>query len=244
MGFFYFYSQNIRHMKKITILFFILSSVFAQAQSSGNGIERFPVFPSCQNLQSIALENCFYREVQDFVFNNFKVHENLKQSNYKGSVIVLFEVDDTGTFKVQYVDAIESSLVDESKRVFGKLPKISPPTYNGKPTYSKYTIKIAIPLLSAAAIQAQKEADALAEKELTLKTKGLTEFDSIVYKKFENPQFESHLNIPFSHSLYSQFDDKMNQVGANNHTGSKPYTYAEVNKYYNLIINYLLSKNI
>ena len=221
-------------MKKIAILFFILSSLFAQAQSSANGIERFPVFPSCESLQSAALENCFYREVQDFVFNNFKVPENLKQSNYKGSVIVLFEVDDTGTFKVQYVDAIESSLVDESKRVFAKLPKISPPTYNGKPTYAKYTIKIAIPLLSAAEIQAQKEAEALAEKEATLKTKGLTEFDSIAYKKFENPQFESHLNIPFSHSLYSQFDDEMNQVGANNHTASKPYTYAEVNKYYNL----------
>ncbi len=221
-------------MKKIAILFFILSSLFAQAQSSANGIERFPVFSSCESLQSAALENCFYREVQDFVFNNFKVPENLKQSNYKGSVIVLFEVDDTGTFKVQYVDAIESSLVDESKRVFAKLPKISPPTYNGKPTYAKYTIKIAIPLLSAAEIQAQKEAEALAEKEATLKTKGLTEFDSIAYKKFENPQFESHLNIPFSHSLYSQFDDEMNQVGANNHTASKPYTYAEVNKYYNL----------
>ena len=55
-----------------------------------------------------------------------------------------------------------------------------------------------------------------------------------VYKKFENPQYENHLNIPFSHSLYSQFDDDLNKVGANNHTGSKPYTYAEVNKYYNL----------
>ena len=222
------------NMKKITLLFFILGSIFAQAQSSNNGKERFPVFPSCENLQSTALETCFNKEVQDFVFNNFKVPENLKQSNYKGSVIVLFEVDDTGTFKVQYVDAIEASLVDESKRVFGKLPKINPSTYNGKPTYAKYTIKIAIPLLSAAQIQAQKEADDLAQKEATIKKEGLTEFDSIVYKKFENPQFESHLNIPFSHSLYSQFDDKMNQVGANNHTASKPYTYAEVNKYYNL----------
>ena len=221
-------------MKKIAILFFILSVIVAQAQSSSNGIERYPVFPSCENLQSTALENCFYKEVQDFVFNNFKVPENLKQSNYKGSVIVLFEVDDTGTFKVQYVDAVDAALVAESKRVFGKLPKISPPTYNGKSTYSKYTIRIAIPLLSATEIQAQKEADALAEKVLTIKTKGLTEFDSIVYKKFENPQFDSHLNIPFSHSYYAQFDDKMNQVGANNHTGSKPYTYAEVNKYYNL----------
>lgn len=26
----------------------------------------------------------------------------------------------------------------------------------------------------------------------------------------------------------------MNQVGSNNHTASKPFTYAEVSKYYNL----------
>ena len=58
--------------------------------------------------------------------------------------------------------------------------------------------------------------------------------DDIVYKEFKNPQFESHLNIPFSHSYYAQFDAATNQVGSNNHTGSKPYTYTEVSKYYNL----------
>ncbi len=65
-------------------------------------------------------------------------------------------------------------------------------------------------------------------------SKQLTELDSIVYKKFNNPQFESHLNVPFSHSYYAHFDGAMNQVGANNHTASKPYTYVEVAKYYNL----------
>jgi hypothetical protein len=64
------------------------------------------------------------------------------------------------------------------------------------------------------------------------------------YNTFSNPQFKSHLNIPFSHSYYSQFDDEMNQVGANNHTGSKPYAYAEVSKYYDLTAeNQKLLKN-
>ena len=27
--------------------------------------EQFPVFPKCENLQSAALEKCFYNEVQD-----------------------------------------------------------------------------------------------------------------------------------------------------------------------------------
>ncbi len=221
-------------MKKLIVLFVIFCSFIANAQQSNKEVERFPRFTACENLQSKALETCFYNQVQDFVYNTFQVPENLKQTNYKGSVIVLFEVDDKGVFKVQYVDAIDAALVSEGKRVFGLLPKIGPPTYNGNPTYAKYTIKIAIPLQSAAEIQAQKDSEEMAQKEQVLKTQELKEFDNIVYKKFENPQFESHLNIPFSHSYYAQFDDEMNQVGSNNHTSSKPYTYAEVSKYYSL----------
>ena len=224
----------------------MLLSIVASAQNSKN-TERFPVFPSCQGMEFQALETCFYNQVQDFVYNNFKVPEKLKESNYKGAVIVLFEVNDAGNFKVIYVDAIEESLITESKRVFGQLPKISPATYNGTPTYAKYTIKIAIPLQSVAEIQAQKKAEILTEKasiKYTPNNKPLTELDSIKTTKFDNPQFESHNNIPFSHSYYSQFDDEMNQMGANNHTASKPYNYADVSKYYNLKQeNQQLSKN-
>lgn len=225
-------------MKKlfpIIILFFFSTNTKAQVTLKSS--EKFPVFPSCEQLQFQALETCFYNKVQDFVYNNFEVPETLKQNNFKGNVIVLFEVNEAGNFKVQYVDAVDESLIAESKRVFAKLPKIGPATYNGKPTYAKYTIRIGIPLQSVAQMQAQKEAEALAEKASNVykpNTKQLTELDSIKYKKFESPQFESHINIPFSHSYYSQFDDEMNQVGANNHTASKPFSYAEVTKYYNL----------
>jgi hypothetical protein len=144
---------------------------------------------------------------------------------------VLFEVDTLGTFKVQYVDAIYPELVNEANRIFGMLPKVKPPTYNGKPTYSKYTYKIAIPLQNETTLIAAQTAKAEIEKE---RNKQLTELDSIVYKKFENPVYKSNLNIPFSHSYYAWFDAKINQVGSNNHTASKPLTYAEVSKYYDM----------
>ncbi|MES2747779.1 MAG: gliding motility protein RemB [Bacteroidota bacterium] len=206
----------------------------AQAKYS----EQFPIFPNCEGKQSVELASCFYNEVQTFVFQNFQVPDKLKDS--KTIVKVLFEVDEKGSFKVQYVDAIDEQFITESKRVFGKFPKISPATYNGKPTYSKYTIRIAIPLQDPSQIKMESEVisgaqTAQGSTSLKLdKNNELTEYDSIVYKKFKNPQFESHLNIPLSHSYYSQFDPAMNQVGTNNHTASKPYTFAEVNKYYNL----------
>ena len=234
-------------MKNILPLLFLFLAVISNAQVSQKNTERFPVFPSCENLEFQALEACFYNQVQDFVYNNFTIPENLKQNNFKGNIIVLFEVDDSGNFKVTYVDAVDQALVAESKRVFDKMPKITPATFNGNPTYTKYTIKIGIPLQSAAEMQAEKEAAAVAEKKSNVykpNEKHLTELDSMKFKKFESPQFESHINIPFSHSYYSQFDDEMNQIGANNHTGSKPYPYAEVNKYYNLKeANTALAKN-
>ena len=219
-------------MKKgLLLLFLALYTCFSYSQElSGNALpERFPVFSGCENLQGVTLENCFYGQVQDFVFQNFNVSETLKQNNFNGTVKVLFEVDETGTFKVIYVDAVEEDLVKETKRVFAKFPKIKPATYNGKATYSKYTISIAIPLKTKEQIAAEAKAKSEILNNTTTK---LTELDSLVYKKYNNPELESHLNIPLSHSYYAEFDASINKIGSNNHTASKPYTYAEVSKYY------------
>lgn len=219
-------------MKKCLFLL-ILVSQYAVSQVSNS--EKFPVFPACQNALNQDDEKCFYNQIQDFVYANFKIPEVVKQKEYKGKVITLFEVDSTGTFKVQYVDAVYVELIDEAKRVFSLLPKIEPATYNGKPTYAKYTMHIAIPLQSAADLERQKNKTVLENREAGLKGES-DEFENVQrdYVEFDNPHLISHLNIPFSHSFYTQFDDEMNQVGTNNHTGSKPFTYAEVAKYYDL----------
>jgi hypothetical protein len=223
-------------MKKyvsVLLLLLFTQNLFSQISNK----EKPPVFPACENTANQELENCFYNQLQDFVYHNFQLPEMAKQNDFKGKVIALFEVDTTGTFKVLYVDAVDASLIEETKRVFSALPKITPPTYNGKPTYAKYTITIAIPLQSAAEIAAAKKAEETktANSSKVLARKENPEFDSVkaTYKKFSNPEFRSHLNIPFSHNFYTQFDDEMNQVGTNNHTASKPYTYSEVAKYYN-----------
>jgi len=222
-------------MKKYICLVILFAAFVSKAQN----VAQFPVFPGCENKQGKDLEDCFYSKVQDFVFTNFKTPETL--TAYNGSVIVLFEVDNTGKFVVQYVDAEKPELAEESRRVFGQMPKITAPTFNGNPTYSKYTIKIAIPLQKPGEPQPEKTDLQTAEANVKAKYKAennkeLSEYDNVkaTYKKFDSPQLTSHMNIPFSHSLYSQFDTALNQVGSNNHTGSKPFTYAEVSKYYNL----------
>ena len=232
-------------IKNFFSFLFFLSVLVGNAQTPTlnqleSSDERFPVFLNCQNLQGQDLKNCFYNEVQQLVYHTFKVPEKLVQNNYKGLVKVLFEVDVTGSFKVLYINSNNEELIAETKRVFAGFPKIDPPTYAGNPTYSKFNISIDIPLLSPE----QMAATALAKKENINVNEGLTELDSIVYKRFDNPQFASHLSIPFSHSYYAQFDGEINQIGSNNHTASKPYTYAEVEKYYNFQkVNAGLMKN-
>jgi hypothetical protein len=227
-------------MKTSIYAFLLLFSLQLTAQNAAKNIEQAPVFPECADKYNKELEACFNEKVREQVYSSFKTPSNLVDSNYKGIVNVLFEVDQTGAFIVQYVDAIYPELVQETKRVFNAMDKIKPATYAGNPTYSRYSIQIAIPLNSAE-VESTNASQAITFKET--RTTSLNELDSMVYKKFNNPQFKSYLNVPFSHSLYAQFDAKLNQIGSNNHTASKPYTYAEVNKYYDFeTANQLLMK--
>lgn len=215
-------------------LLWILLPLKGNAQVSSVTLEQYPVFPNCEGKMGNELKSCFNYEVEYLVYSSFKVPEKWENNKLKGVINVLFEVDQNGEFKVQYVEAIDSTLINETKRIFKEFPKIKAPSYNGQPTYAKYALKIYIPLLppgtEAMAANSDKNAPDLTKKDD--RNKELTEFDSIVYHKFDNPQYRSHLNIPFSHNGYAQFDAAVNQVGSNNHTASKPFTYAEVNKYY------------
>ncbi|MBD3582382.1 gliding motility protein RemB [Flavobacterium selenitireducens] len=217
------------------LLLLIGAKVFSQS-------DVFPVMAGCEGKSEPELEACFYNKVQEFVYANFKVPADLP-SDYSGNVFVLFEVSPEGQFKVIFVDADKGQLNEEARRVFASMPKISPATHNGNPTYAKYTIDIAIPLLKPGEVavrptlNAQVKINSDKEKIKQDRNKELTEFDSVAKgytKTFDNPQFRSHLNIPLSHSYYSQFDAELNQVGSNNHTASKPYAYADVNRYHDL----------
>ncbi|WP_235819699.1 gliding motility protein RemB [Flavobacterium davisii] len=191
--------------------------------------EIFPVFPQCVQKSESELEKCFHFQLEDFVYKNFKMPSELTTDNYSGKIITLFEVDTEGHFKIIYVDALYPELIAETKRVFNSLPIIVPATYNGIPTYSKFTFTMVYPFLKGKPLEKKKEKDIVENFQ-----ENPTELQNIEaeYKKFNNPQFKSNLNIPFSHSYYANFDGYMNQIGSNSHTASKPLTYKEVARYY------------
>ncbi len=133
-------------MKRFVVLLLLL--VQYHTYSQGNTLfEKPPVFSNCDSLEISQLQKCFDQNVYAHIFNNFKVPEYVSKENYKGEVVVLFEVDTTGLFKVIYVDAMYDALKTEVKRVFSTFPKITPATYNGRKTYKQYSIPIRIPLV-------------------------------------------------------------------------------------------------
>jgi hypothetical protein len=48
-----------------------------------NRSERYPVFKNCTEKSGRELENCFITKLQKFVFENYKIPENLKKTSSK-----------------------------------------------------------------------------------------------------------------------------------------------------------------
>ena len=223
-------------MKKIYyIILFLVTGVSLQAQINSSN-EQLPLFLNCEEVTSDKYEACFYNTIKDFFFENFKVPEETSNSNFKGNVIALFETDTLGQFKVIYVDALTEDLKKETKRIFDMLPKVKPATYSGRKIYSKFTIKIPIPLEKPQPYSSNAIVEVFdkTNSKLIDNSKILNEFEAVSenYKPYENATYKSRLNIPFTHLNYSNFEALMNQVGSNNHTATKPYSYQEVAKYY------------
>ncbi|WP_452226650.1 energy transducer TonB [Lacinutrix cladophorae] len=216
-------------MKKFILLLLLLPYVtFSQEDSF---FEKPPVFPNCEASEIENLQNCFDANVLNHIYNTFKTPENVSEEKYSGEVVVLFEVDKEGAFKVVYVDAMYEELKKEATRVFEALPKIKPGTYNGKPTFKQYSIPIQIPIINQAV---QKRSITKVGEELSIEETVKTEYDSVNKKlvPYTNKEYTSQLNIPFTHSAYAKFDRNINLVGTNSHTASKPFIYEDVSKYY------------
>lgn len=155
-------------MKKFFVIVFLFFQVQSYAQNNFL-YEKPPVFSECDSVEVELLQKCFDNQVFAHVFNNFKVPQEVMDTNYNGDVVVLFEVDKEGQFRVIYVDATYQELKDEAKRVFVEFPKIKPGTYNGKPTYKQYSIAVKIPLVNQAVAtkDLSKEEDSSINDELT-----------------------------------------------------------------------------
>ena len=222
-------------MKRIVLFAILLMTTFGYTQTIIT-YEKPPVFSECDSEIVDQLKSCFNYTLNTFIYENFKVPQVVADESYKGNVQVLFEVNKEGEFKVIYSDAIYEELKEESKRVFEALPKIKPATYNGNPTFVQYSITIAIPLTKPNRKTDTETNDVQLTEKDSLNATLSNELDALAkeLKPYEQLEYSSELNVPFTHSYYARFDAEMNALGTNSHTAAKPFVYSDVARYYDI----------
>lgn len=223
---------------RFVLLFLFLSSTLT-AQVTLSEFEKYPVFPQCEDTVVGELPDCFNQTLINFLLDNLQVPPVVDAESYKGQMVLLFEVTEGGEFKLLYTDAVYESLKLAAKDVFKLLPSVVPATYNGEATYMQFSLPILLPLSrntvgDLKTIDDENTAFAKAGKDTAPINPMQLEYDRIQNQEFnESNEYISQLNIPFSHQVYSRFDQELNLVGTNAHTASKPYLYNTVNPYYN-----------
>ncbi|BAO75121.1 hypothetical protein [Winogradskyella sp. PG-2] len=222
-------------MKRICCIAIVLISSFGFTQNLIT-YEKPPTFNECESEAVDQVKSCFNFTLNNFIYANFKVPQIAIDEDFKGDVQLLFEVNKDGEFKIIYVDAIYDELKEESKRVFELLPKVKPATYNGKPTFIQYSIGITIPLTEPVKVKEASVGELGLIERNSLSATLSDEYDDIAkgLKPYEQLEYDSELNVPFTHAYYARFDDEMNAIGTNSHTAAKPFVYSDVARYYDI----------
>lgn len=216
-------------MMKFFSLVLLFLSFTGSSQTFIGDHERFPAFKECLEVKFEVEEECFSSTLKAKVLQEFQLPGLVKFDNYKGELVILFEVDRDGNFQIIYVDAPYEELKTEISRIFKKLPQIDPATYNSRPVNMQFRMPLKIPL-DRNAWNVEKFEDIQIDS--TPQEEVFNEYDKIETLPISNKRASSELNIPLSHEMYSRFDDEVNRVGTNFHSASKPFLYAEVQPYY------------
>src|SRR5690606_31960380 len=196
-------------------LFLILFPLTGISQTGYTQLETYPTFPECNDAGFPGAEACFNNTLKQFVLENFALPAKVTEENYRGEMMVLFEVDREGKFQVLYVDAIYPELKEEITRVISLLPVITPASYNSRPTYAQFRMPLKIPL---AAFTAQSIVDIIIEQIPVAQEQQLQqlyaadEYDAIVTIPLSIRESDSNNNIPLSHERYSRFEASINRI--------------------------------
>ena len=208
-------------IKKYVFLVLLLPSIFLAQE------ERYPVFDVCKGADIEALKECFYTTARKYFFAEFKTPTVVENEKFNGIVNTIFSVSIEGNFKLIYVNTPYEEIREEVKRVFKVFPKITPAFYNNHSIEMKFELPINFPVK-------QNSSSYKVKPSIEIKKESL--LDVVAKTRIADSTFLEHsskLNVPFTHRNYVDYEFALHKAKGT-HTASKPYTYNEVNNYYNL----------
>ncbi len=204
-------------------------TIFGFAQN-----EKSPLFDSCKQEIIDEQEACFLHTLKDKIETNFQLPEKVKTTNFKGIVRILFNVTTNGKFHIIYVNSPYKELETEIKRIFEKLPKVQPATYNARAIEKQYMFPLGIPIGYQPKNTVKTEVISYNSNDLEIQNqKNKENLVTILENNTLFPEHKSQLFIPFTHEMYDEFQLNMNN-GNNAHTSVKPYLFSEVSSYVDL----------
>lgn len=214
------------------IVVLISSPIFSQ------NFYTIPKFDNCKQVKSEDSEGCFKRTLKSYLIKNYDAPALVEENDYTGEAFVLFEVDKSGVFNTIYINAEYDEIKEALQQTFDKMPKITPATYNGKPTYYQLRMPLKIPfkidrLEDTRNKFTKPKTKTPEQKKAEQKLKAIkSEYDQVKTDDYQKLEYNKPVRIPFSHELYNRFDQQVNLVGTNFHSATKSYRYNQVNKYY------------
>ncbi len=226
-------------MRIAFILCLLLFPPFLKAQQ---GIEYFPVFDACKELEQAAIEQCFYENLYKELKASYNHPDTQQTKVSRDKATLRFEVSKTGAFELIRIDAANTLVKSALLASFKELPTIQPPLYNGTPTFIQFVLTVALPMIDDGSFQVYSNAamDMQQVKNNTSAVKNLAfakannDYTTIVSNKYVNQEIFSNALIPLSAQRYSTYEIGMHKIGNNAHTAVKPYTFSYVSEYYDL----------
>lgn len=222
----------------ITIALFLV----APAVNAQEGIEKFPVFTSCNEQTNAQMEQCFYTNLYAALREYYEHPQEDTAAPENQRVTLRFEVSKKGVFIPISIDAVNATVKEAMLASFKQLPVVSPPSYNGNPSYMQFVLTVPVPMNENGSFQissntqdeVQKSKSNSKDLDSLAFAKANQEYDAIIANKYVDQELKSNAIIPFSTQRYSVYEMAMNQIGNNAHTAVKPYTFSYVNEYYDL----------
>jgi len=217
-------------MNKLLVFLIVVCSTFVfQAQESS-----YPVFEGCDETVSIANQKqCFDKNVKAKLYETLNTVETSNDTE-PSPVALIFDVDKQGKFNLIFINAETQDIKNKFQDAFDKLPKVKPAKAYGNPTFMQFNMDLFYPPKEKDTKPDPKDTKIAKTNLSNSLLKAKQEFDELekTIKTYDGDMYSSHTLIPLSHEIYNRFDKEINLIGTNSHTAQKPYSYKDVQPYY------------
>ena len=109
-------------------------------------VEDVPIFPGCEDMDKSSQKSCFQNKLGKHIVKNFRYPEEAEELGMRGRVNIMFVIDKDGSVKNIKTRGPHPLFELEGRRIFAKLPRMTPGKVKGKPVRVPFSIPLTFKL--------------------------------------------------------------------------------------------------